>query len=188
MIRTVAYQGAPGAFGEEACKMFLPELQTVARSTFAAVVDAVLEGKAELGMLPVENSIAGPVPGLLGLLDRPDLGLIGHHSLPVRLHLMANDGVRLEQIRIVSSHPMALAQCSESLQSLGLVPEEASNTAAAAQALAEAPDPARAVIASEAASLTYGLHILRRDVHDRPDNFTTFCVIARNAESKKAIA
>ncbi|WP_162806775.1 prephenate dehydratase domain-containing protein [Sphingosinicella terrae] len=179
MTETVAYQGAPGAFGEEACRLFLPDVPTVAKPTFAAVAEAVAAGETALGMLPGENSIAGPVPGVDALIEENELVVRARHDLPVRLHLLGRPGTSIAQIERVVSHPMALAQCRRFLCETGLATEEAANTALAAQALGRSQDPAQGVIASEAAAATYGLVVLRHDVHDRADNFTTFCVVAR---------
>ena len=184
MNLTVAYQGVPGAFAEEACRLFLPGCEAVAKPSFAAVVRAVVQGETELGMLPRENSTAGLVPGIDELIGGSGLVVHGCHPLPVRLHLMARPGVAFKEIETVTSHPMALAQCTNFLQRNGLASDQAENTAAAAQALRESGDRTRAVVASETAAATYGLTILRRDVHDRPDNVTTFCVVARKHEEE----
>jgi prephenate dehydratase len=92
------------------------------------------------------------------------------------MHLLGVEGARLEDVRTVISHPVALKQCARTLEDLGLATEEAPNTALAAQSLAVRH---RAVLASEAAAEAYGLTILRRDVHDRADNATRFAVLAR---------
>ena len=176
---TVAYQGVPGAFAEQACLAFLPDSDRYAVASFAAVAEAVARGETELGMLPLENSIAGPVPGVQALIDRHDLEVVARRDLPVRQHLMARPGVALDEVRVAVSHPMALAQCLRTLAELGLDTEEAANTAMAAQALAGSDDRSRAVIASGAAAEAWGLAVLRHDVHDRPDNHTTFAIVAR---------
>jgi prephenate dehydratase len=98
------------------------------------------------------------------------------------MNLLAPEGTRLEDIRRVISHPIALLQCRETLLAMGVTVEPASNTAAAAKEIAEAGDGSTAVLASEAAASIYGLTILRRNVHDRPDNATTFCVLARGGQ------
>lgn len=175
----IACQGAPGAFGHEACLAFAPEHEPMFRASFAEVVDSVVHGEADLGILPVENNEAGPVPGVADLLYRNGIRVLGSHALPVRMHLLALPGVRMEQIRVIVSHPIALAQCAASLRALGLPLEEADNTALAAQAL-DSPD--KAVLASEAAARAYGLDILRRDLHDRPDNATIFTLFERADE------
>lgn len=177
--RTVAYQGQPGAFSHQACLTFLAGHDAVALPTFADVIAAVTRGDADLGVLPVENSCAGPVEEVHRLLADCDLAVVGQHSLPVRMHILAVPGTKLEDVALVVSHPIALLQCAETLKTLGLATEEALNTATAAKALAASGDKSRAVLASEAAADAYGLTILKRNVHDQPDNATSFCVLAR---------
>ncbi len=178
MDRTVAYQGATGAFGDEACRLFLPDHRRIPVPTFAGVVETVLAGTADRGMLPVENNIAGPVPGMSALLATP--GIVGElRTMPVRLHLMAITGVVLDEIDAIASHPVALAQCTKLIARMGAEARPAENTAVAARALAATGDRSLAVVASEAAAAAYGLTILVRDVQDRADNATDFCIIAR---------
>ncbi len=173
---TVAYQGVPGAFGHAACTMFVPGHDTIAKPTPAAVLAAVASGETTYGVLPVENSIAGPVHDVADLLLGCSLPS-AMHDMPVRMHLLARAGTELASIVRVVSHPVGLAQCAATLRSLGVVTEDASNTAIAAKALAANGDATTAVLASEAAAATYGLHILCRDMQDRPDNVTRFCVL-----------
>jgi prephenate dehydratase len=173
---SVAYQGAPGAFGHEACLAFLPHHDAVPKPTFASVVDAVENGEALLGILPVANNCAGPVAEAQALIAGSGLTTIAEHELAVRMHLLALPGVRLKDIRRIASHPVALKQCSRALAGLRARLEEAPNTAIAARDLA---DPDLAVLASEAAARAYGLAIIRRDMQDRPDNATRFAVLAR---------
>ena len=175
----IAYQGGPGAFSHEACLAFAPDYAPVPKPSFADVADAVTSGEAERGILPVENRYAGPVPGIEGLLARGGFRVLTRHELPVRLHLLGLAGARLEEIEMVVSHPMALAQCAETLARLRLGTEEASNTALAAAAL---HDPRKGVLASEIAAEVYDLLILRRDMHDRPDNATRFAILAPEEE------
>jgi prephenate dehydratase len=175
----VAYQGLPGAFGHQACLTFLPDHEPVAEASFADVLAAVSEGRADCGVLPVENNQAGPVAEAQALLAASELRTVAEHILPVRMHLLGLPGARLEQVRTVVSHPVALRQCSLMLDRLGLALEEAPNTATAASGLR---DPHKAVLASEAAAEAYGLQILLRDVHDRPDNATRFAVICRQGD------
>ena len=177
----VAYQGQPGAFGHEACLKFLPEHEPVPKPAFGGVIEAVAAGETDFGVLPVENSCAGPVEEVRRLLEGSDLPIVAMHPLPVRMHLLAPKGTRIEDVRRVVSHPIALLQCRETLLAMGVTVEPASNTAAAAKEIAASGDGSTAVLASEAAASIYGLAILRRNVHDRPDNATTFCVLARQA-------
>ena len=173
---TIAYQGVPGAFGHAACLLFVPDHQPVAKPSFVSVLAAVASGETEYGILPVENSAAGPVYDATDLLSGCRLPY-RMHDMPVRMHLLARPGTQIADLRLVVSHPVGLAQCRESLRALGVATEAGSNTAIAAKALAEGGDPTTAVLASEAAAATYGLEILRRDMQDRADNITTFCVL-----------
>jgi prephenate dehydratase len=151
----------------------------VAKPSFGDVIAAVSDRETDFGVLPMENSCAGPVAEVQQLLALAELPILSTHKLQVRMHLLAKEGTELETIRRVVSHPVALAQCAKTLSALGLSTEPASNTAAAAKMVAEGEDPTVAALASEAAAAIYGLAILRRDVHDEPDNATTFCVIGR---------
>jgi prephenate dehydratase len=172
----VAYQGVPGAFGHEACLAFLPGHIPMPMPSFAAVAQAVADGAAECGMLPLENSRAGPVEGVSELIEAGGLTVAARHLLPVRMHLMALPGATLAELRTVASHPVALRQCTAAIARLGLIAEPAANTAVAAQSLAVLES---AALASEAAARLYGLEILLRDVQDDPDNATIFAVVRR---------
>lgn len=172
----VAYQGVPGAFSHEACCKFLPDAEPLGRATFADVVEAVETGEADVGILPRANNSAGTVPEVQELIDGSSLRVIAEHKLPIRIHLLGLPGSNVAQVRVAVSHPMALKQCLENLAALGLEQQSASNTAAAAQTLS---DPSNAVLASESAAEAYGLSVLRRDMHDRDDNETTFVLVSR---------
>ncbi|MEA3001467.1 MAG: prephenate dehydratase [Sphingomonadales bacterium] len=171
----VAYQGLPGAFGHQAALAFLPGHEPVAEPSFAAVIAAVVEGRAERGVLPVENNEAGPVAEARALLAAAPVDVVDERILPIRMHLLGLPGARLEAITTAVSHPVALRQCARNLDRLGLAREEAANTAIAAS---ELRDPARAVLGSAAAAEAYGLVILLADVHDRADNATRFAILA----------
>lgn len=178
----IAYQGAPGAFGWEACRTFQPEYVPVARASFAAVVEAVVAGKTKRGMLPLRNAIAGPVPGVEDLIRESGLLVLERHRLPIRMHLLGLPDATLDGIVRVTSHPVALGQCRRWIEETGIEAKDASNTAVAARRLSESADRTLGVIASEAAAEAYGLKILRRDIHDRDDNHTIFCILGRSDE------
>lgn len=177
----IGYAGAAGAFAHEACLAFTPELDAVAMAGFHDVVAAVREGQVDYGMLPLENVEAGVVPGMAELIE--DLEVVSEQWLPIRMHLLGLPGVVMDDLTTAVSHPMALKQCAATIEWLGLNTEEASNTAVAAKSLA---DRHKAVLASEAAALAYGLTILRRDVHDHPDNATRFAMVAKRGRGAVA--
>lgn len=174
----IAFQGAPGAFSFEACRACVPGAEPVPCETFADAFAAVASGDCARAFIPIENSTAGRVPEVQALIEAHRLKVESEHLWRVRLQLMALPGVRLEDVRVIASHPMALAQCGRLLDALGVVRVPAYDTAGAAADLARSGDRTRAVVAARAAAELYGLTILRADVEDRPDNTTRFAVLA----------
>lgn len=172
----VAYQGAPGAFAHEACLAFALDHEPRAYPSVAAAAAAVAAGEAACGLLPLENSAAGEVPGVRSVIAEAGLVIAAEHRLPVRMHLLGLPGAQLASITTIVSHPVALRQCGARLAALGVATEEAPNTALAAQALR---DPRKAVLASQAAARLYGLRILAADMQDDPDNATIFARVVR---------
>ncbi len=172
-----AFQGAYGAFSHEACLACLPQAQPWPRASFADVFKAVSAGACAFGFVPVDNSIAGPVPEVAELLGRSGLPVLAWYGWPIRMQLMAIQGARLETLRTVASHPMALKQCGVFLRAHGLAAEAACDTAGAAAELAVRPDLSRAVVGPAAAAALYGLQVLVADVQDRADNVTRFAVV-----------
>lgn len=175
---TVAYQGDEGAFSHEACLRFLPAHEPIAVPTFAEVVRAVQQGETDYGMLPLANNEAGET-GARELIEKAGLHVADEAVLPVHMHLLGLPGTTLDRIRTVVSHPVALRQCAMTLARLGVITDETSNTATAAKTL---KNPNRGVIASETAASLYGLSILMRNVHDRPDNATRFAIVSRSPQ------
>jgi prephenate dehydratase len=173
----IAYQGEPGANSHEACRTYFPDHEPAPRPTFEDAFEAVKSGACALGMIPVENSIAGRVGDVHHLLPDSGLKIIGEKFKPIRFQLMANRGARLEDITTVASMPIALGQCRKTIRRLGLAVEAAADTAGAAKALAERPDPTRAAIAPALAAEIYGLDILLKDIEDEAHNTTRFFVM-----------
>ncbi|MDX1663998.1 MAG: prephenate dehydratase [Candidatus Promineifilaceae bacterium] len=176
--KRVAFQGEPGAYSEQAVRQhFGPEVAVRPCRSFAAIFDAIHHGQADLGMLPVENTLAGTViPAYDQLLDH-DLRIQAEVVLRVEHCLMAPPGATLAEVRQVISHPQALAQCEHTLRRLEIEPLAHYDTAGAARDLANEPRPATAAIASALAAETYGLTILARNVEDQLLNYTRFFVL-----------
>lgn len=175
----IAFQGEPGAYSELACLEFAPGYEPIACATFEDALGAVANGRAERAMLPIENSLAGRVADIHHLLPEAGLHIVAEHFLPIRHQLLGRKGARLEDIRVVRSHAMALGQCRGIIKALGARPEMAGDTAGAARRLAERGAPDEAVIASRRAAEIYGLDILRADVEDAGHNTTRFLQMAR---------
>lgn len=177
--RSVAYLGGRGSFSEEACQRFLPTCELMPMPDFEAVAMAVCQGTADVGVLPIHNSIAGPIDAVRVLLAHPELRTIGEEQLDIRLHLVAAAGTKIGTIRIVASHKAALKQCAAFLATHDFATAEASSTAEAARQVAEGDDPTRAAIASAAAAETYGLTILQRNLQGEGKNVTRFAIVER---------
>lgn len=174
----VAYQGEPGAFSEEAAWLALPPpVSGYPCPTFADVARALAAGHADYGILPLRNSIAGPVEESLGVLAAGGLVTVREIILPVVLCLLAPPDAGPHQIRRVLSHPVALAQCANFLARYGWEAVPAHDTAGAARLVADAGDPRQAAVASRAAARHYGLRVLAQGIADLPDNRTTFALV-----------
>jgi prephenate dehydratase len=177
VLPKIAFQGEPGANSHEACRTFFPDYEAAPYPTFEEAFEAIKSGVCALGMIPVENSIAGRVADVHHLLPNSGLKIIGERFKPIRFQLMGNKGVKLEQVKTAVSMPIALGQCRKSLKRLGLSTEASGDTAGAAKALALHPDPTKAAVAPALAAEIYGLDILARDIEDERHNTTRFLVM-----------
>jgi prephenate dehydratase len=177
----IAFQGEPGSFSNEACALYYPEHEPVAFADFEAALEAVKTRACDLGMIPVEKSTAGRVAEVHHLLPESGLRIIGERFKPIHFQLMANPGVKLEDLKSVASMPIALGQCRKLIRRLKLKAQAAADTAGSAKALSESPDPHRAALAPALAAELYGLEILLRDVEDETHNTTRFLVMTAEA-------
>ena len=178
----VAFQGAPGAFGEEAVLRWRADAASLPCATFAAALDAVVHGEADAALLPVENRIAGPVAEARAALGARAtvLRVVGEVTQPIALCLLALPGATTATLRVVRSHPVALAQCGDFLRAhRDLVAEPWWDTAGAARDVARAGDATLGALASRLAAERWGLAVLAAGVQDVADNWTRFAVVAR---------
>jgi prephenate dehydratase len=175
--KKIAFQGELGANSHEACRTYFPDHEAQPCPTFEEAFEAVRSRDSDLGMIPVENSIVGRVADVHHLLPSSGLKIVGERFKPISFHLMVNPGVKLDQVKTVSSMAVALGQCRRALRRLGVRTETAGDTAGAAKALAEHPDPTRAAVAPALAAEIYGLDILMRDIEDERHNTTRFLVM-----------
>ena len=144
----IAFQGAPGAYSDLACRTAYPAMATLPCQTFEAAIDAVRNGEASLAMLPTENSLAGRVPDMHALLPDSGLSIVAEHFQRVEHCLLAPAGAKLAGIRQVHSHAVALGQVRALIRELGAEPVIEADTAGSAELVAGWNDPTRAAIAS----------------------------------------
>ncbi len=176
----VAFQGERGAYSEAAALQISSDVETMPCRTFGDVIATVTTGKADLGVLPVYNSIAGVVSEGEAASESAGVTLVERIVLPVRHCLLAQMGATVESIVRARSHPVALAQCRKFFAAhADITAVEWYDTAGAARDLAASPEPGTAAIASARAAEQYGLAVLMENVQDTDDNETHFVVIRR---------
>ncbi|MHB8892156.1 MAG: prephenate dehydratase [Candidatus Limnocylindrales bacterium] len=175
----VAYTGEPGAFAEEAVLRFFASPEAVPLSSFRAVFEAVRDGEADAGVVPVESSLLGTIRENLDLLYEFDLPIVGEVSVPVQLALLALPGERLETIERVYSISAALAQADEFLRSRPWTIQTTYNTAGAAKQIADRGERGAAAVASARVAPIYGLEVLVDGIQSGDANRTRFNVVAR---------
>jgi prephenate dehydratase len=175
----ISFQGELGANSHLAITEAYPDAEPLPCATFEDALGAISSGEAALGMIPIENSVAGRVADIHHLLPASGLHIVAEWFLPVRHQLMAVKGVTLKDVKTVESHVQALGQCRRTIRKLGIKPVVAGDTAGSARDISERGDKTCAAIASRLAAEIYGLNILAEDIEDEAHNTTRFVVLAR---------
>src|SRR5713226_10200730 len=181
----IAFQGEQGANSHLAIAEAYPDAEPLACPTFEDALAAITSGEADLGMIPIENSVAGRVADIHHLLPQSGLFIVGEWFLPIHHQLMAPRGAKLADIKTVESHVHALGQCRRIIRKLGIKPIVSGDTAGSARIVAERGDKSCASIASKLAAEIYGLDVLAEDVEDETHNTTRFVVLAREVNWAK---
>ena len=181
----VAFQGEHGAYGESAVKGFCPDAVPISCSEFADVFNGVEKGQLDLGVVPVENSLEGAVTQVNDLLLETNLSIVGEVSIPVHHCLLALPETDYRDIKVVYSHPQALAQCRSFISRNKLEPRPYYDTAGAALMLSNERPKAAAVIASSLCARLYSLEILKENIEDHESNSTRFLVLSREPAKEK---
>lgn len=194
--KTVAFQGEPGAFSNLAAVEALPNAEAVACPTFETAVSAVRDGKTDLAIIPVENSLYGRITGVHQMMryfgravkgyvppeGSHNLFILGEHYLPVHHQLLALPGVKAEDITTVYSQAPALGQCLNVIRDMKLTDKQWSDTAGAARHISEMGDKSCAAIASTLAGKMYGLEVVRANIEDAATNTTRFLIVGREPD------
>jgi len=175
----VAYSGVEGAFAHIAAARIFPESSRVSCADFMAAYDSVVNGENDVAILPIENSYAGEVGQTIDLIFSGPLYINGIYELEIHQNLLGIPGASAEDIEKVISHPQALNQCQEFIRNRGLQTEESTNTAVAAQHVANANDKHLGAIASLETAELYGLNVVQANIHKSEENITRFAVLSR---------
>ena len=178
----IAFQGEPGAYSHEACRAARPGMEALPCRTFEDAIDAVRSHRADLAMLPVENSTYGRVADIHHLLPESGLHIVDECFVRVQISLLGVPGAKLADVREAMSHTMLLGQCRDFLRRHDIRAVVGPDTAGSALLVAEAGDPARAALASSLAGEIYGLDNLAAGIEDRQNNTTRFLIMSRDAD------
>lgn len=189
MSLKIAIQGVPGSFHHQvALKNFGSNAVILAFNTFEPVAKSVALGEANFGVMAIENSIAGAILPNYDLIDRYELTIRDEFYLPIAHQLMALRGQKIEDIREVRSHPMALLQCKAFFAKHPHIQQfDDVDTASVAKRIAEEKLTGIAAIASEIAAEIYGLEILARDIQTVKDNFTRFIILQKEKTGQENV-
>jgi len=177
----IGFQGEHGAYSEVASLLYDPSLIPVSCKEFTEIFDEVSSGRINLGIVPVENSLEGAVTQVNDLLVQTDLRIIGEVSIPVHHCLLALPETQYHDLKVVYSHPQALAQCREFISRHRLEPRPFYDTAGAAKMLSENRQEAAGVIANRLCAELYHLEIIKENIEDHESNSTRFIVLSKEA-------
>jgi prephenate dehydratase len=185
MTGRIAFQGELGAYSHQACQQSRPEMEAVPSTTFEDVVDKVVRGEVDLGMLAVENSTYGRVADVHSLLPKSGLHIVDEAFVRVHVNLLGVPGAKVSDVREAYGHVVILPQCAGFLKAHGIAGRVSSDNARAAREVAEAGDKTRAALASELAASIYGLEVLARQIEDQANNTTRFLVMSREPDHRR---
>lgn len=181
MTTKIAIQGIKGSFHHQVVKEYFSENVAIDEClSFEELIDSLLSGKSDQAVMAIENSIAGPIIPNYALIDKNNLHIIGEHYLSIHQNLMALKGQKIEDIKEVHSHPMALLQCMDFLKqypNIKLVEDK--DTAETARRIQEKQLTGIAAIASKTASEMYDLEIIAPEIQTIKNNMTRFVIIKK---------
>jgi prephenate dehydratase len=178
--KSIAFQGMLGAYSDLACRAAYPELESVPCLSFDEAFRAVKEERADLAMIPVDNTLAGRVADVHFLMPNSGLHIIAEHFQPVHHCLLGLPGTKKEELTDVYSHVHALPQCRDFIKEHNLTTHVCGDTARGASDVKKWNDKTQASIASELAAKIYDLEILEKDIQDADHNTTRFLVLSRD--------
>ncbi len=180
----VAIQGITTSFHEVAAISYFGRVEPIECLSFYQLCETLKNGKSDFAIMAIENSIAGSILPNYFLLQDYHFAIVGEIFLPIHMHLLALPGVKLEDIKSIESHPMAIRQCSEYLHQLeGVEIKESDDTALSARKIREKKLKDTAAIANEFAAKKFGLQILEKRIETHKKNFTRFLVLSKKSKA-----
>jgi prephenate dehydratase len=183
MAKTIAIQGGYGAFHEIAAYHYFKdeEIIILPRDTFRDMVSSLKDRKSDFGIMAIENSLAGSIIPNYNLIINTSMHIIGEIYLRINQNLVAMPGVKIEQLKEVYSHPMAILQCQDYFDTLpGIRVIESIDTALSAQEISTKKLTDTGAISSTLAAEKYGLEILSKGIETNKKNYTRFLILTEN--------
>ena len=177
--KKIAFQGKTGAYSDLACRASFPGHEPLPCPSFLDAFIAVETGKADLAMIPIDNSIAGRVADIHYLLPQYHLYFVAESFLPIHHCLLGIPGTKLSDIKKIYSHAHALPQCRNLIKKMKWDPVAYGDTAGSAERVAEMKDKSCAAIASSLTAKLYGLEILKKNISDEKNNVTRFLALSK---------
>ncbi len=179
LTKIIAFQGEKGAFSHASVDALFPNDEALACETFEDSIIAVQSGKADFGVVPIENSLYGRIADIHHLLPQSGLFIVGEHYLPIAMNLLGKKGASLNDIKSVQSLSVALGQCRKFISQHNLKRINAADTAGSARYVSEQSDMSLGAIASALAAKIYGLDIIKQNIEDESHNTTRFLVLSK---------
>lgn len=182
----VAIQGITASFHEVAAKTYFNEpIETVECLSFHRLCEALKNDEADYAVMAIENSIAGSILPNYFLLQEYHFSIVGELYIPIHMHLLTMPGVKISDLKVIESHPMAIRQCAEFLNTLnGVEIRESDDTALSAKKVKEGKLKNTGAIANEFAAKKFGLKILERRIETHKKNFTRFLLLQNRSNGK----
>lgn len=180
MRKKIAIQGIEGSFHHLVAREYYGEdIEIDECMSFQELVNSLVSGRSQEGVMAIENSIAGSILPNYALIDENNLKVVGEHYIPIDMNLMAMPGQGIDKIKKVYSHPMALLQCKQFFKKyphIKLI--EDADTAEVARRISQKGSKHVAAVASKAAAEIFGLEILAESIHTKKSNATRFLVVS----------
>ena len=182
--KKISFQGELGAYSHQACHQYDSEMSVLPCKTFEDAIEAVVQKKADLAMLPVENSTYGRVPDMHRLLPNSNLHIVGEEFVRVKINLLTIPGTKMGDLRTAKSHAVLLGQCQGFLRKHNLESVSWGDTAGAAMHVSKIKDNSVAALGTALAGKIYGLTTLKEEIEDNKHNATRFVIMSRKKKEK----
>ena len=177
--KKVSFQGIHGAYSDLVCRKYYKNYITLPCKTFEDTMNSVANDKAEIAMIPVENSLAGRVTDMHLILQQTQLKIIAEYYHKIEHNLLSKNNAKIQDLLLIYSHEQALAQCKDSIKKLDKTPIKYDDTAGAALFVSKSKSKSNGAIASNLAAKIYKLKILKKNFQDKKINITRFLVFSK---------